>query len=172
MNVYHRVIDIIVAIIILFLVPSIYFMQKSDQLAQSIAYDNTKSFANQIETYGYLSKEMYEDYIKSLSFIDAFYEVHIEHTETIHEPIYNTSGVSGTETNVFTGDIMSYQRVEYTEELLQCLYDKQSNYLMGKGDVIKITVVVKSNGFFKKLFHKSSTDGYRSYALYYGIIRN
>lgn len=85
---FERVIDIIVGIIIMFLVPFLYFSQGHDRLLQEMIKLKTSEFTDLIETQGYISKNMYEGFLQNLSTANVMFDVSIEHQELVYEPEY------------------------------------------------------------------------------------
>lgn len=170
MNSFSKMIDILVVVIILFMVPTFYFIQKGELLAQSLAFESTKNLINNIQTHGYLSKSMYGNYLDSLSILKKTYRICLEHTETVYEPVYQQ--LSGSEENfIFTGKVNSYPKITYTSEILEWIFKEQENYEVSPGDKFTITIEVQNDsgpyhGFI------SGEHPYYCYAAYTGTIRD
>ncbi len=87
-NYFEQIVDIVLTIAIIFLVPLIYFGQKSDIIIQTLASESTISFGNEIRSKGYLSKDMYDNFLMDLSNTGLLYEVDLEQRHTVYEPEY------------------------------------------------------------------------------------
>jgi Zn finger protein HypA/HybF involved in hydrogenase expression len=83
-----HIIDIILAILVFFLFPILYFSLKQDTLIQTVTNTGTKSLVGEIRSDGYLTKERYEEYLGSLSKTGLTYDISLEHWLTIEEPEY------------------------------------------------------------------------------------
>lgn len=81
-------VDIILAIILLFLFPLLYYGQKQDSLVQSVVKMDTANLVNEVRGTGYLTKEQYDAYQDSLSRTKNVYDIEIEHRHLCYEPEY------------------------------------------------------------------------------------
>lgn len=168
MNVYQRLMDIFVGITILFLIPMMCFKQISEQYFQNIAYEYTRKLGYEIETQGYLTKAMYDDYVQSLSFIDDIFGVQFEHTKKRYEPIYKRDQNNEF---IFTGEIMTYEEQTFTEEILNDVHKPNGCYRMEKGDTIIITLTTNRREIFQRILTFAWKEQPVRYARYSGMIR-
>lgn len=103
----EHIIDILVAILVLFLFPIIYFGLKQDALVQTLVQTKTEEFVHEIRSNGYLSKQMYEDYIRELSATGLLYDITLEHSHYSYEPEYrfrSKEEVIEEQDNAYTGE--------------------------------------------------------------------
>lgn len=105
-NIYEEIIEIIVAIAIIFLFPLIYFGQKQDSLIKTIATKESQEFVDEVRSKGYITKDMYDNYLDDLSKTGMLYEVNLEHRRHLHEPEYRfrtPEEVAEEQDNAYTG---------------------------------------------------------------------
>lgn len=88
MDQHGHIIDIIIAIIIMFLFPLLYFGQKQDALIWTIAEMETASLGDEIRSKGYLTKERYSQYLENMSDTGLIYDITLEHSRIMYEPEY------------------------------------------------------------------------------------
>lgn len=84
---YGYLADIFAAILIMFLFPLLYFGLKQDAVSQSFVARKTEIFVDEIRIKGYLTKEMYDQYLEEIS-ITGLYDISMKHRQLIHEPEY------------------------------------------------------------------------------------
>lgn len=88
MNSHKHIFDLLLAILAMFVFVIIYFGQKQDLLTQTIVSIKTQDFNDEISSKGYLTKEMYEDFLKALSVTDQRFSIVMEHRQKLFEPEY------------------------------------------------------------------------------------
>lgn len=88
----QRVFSILISILILFILPLYIAFEKIDDISYSLALKITSNFVDNVTAKGYLTKEMYNDYISRLSVTGNVYDVKMEHVSKKYEPalfVYN-----------------------------------------------------------------------------------
>lgn len=88
----QRVFSILISILILFILPLYIAFEKIDDISYSLALKITSNFVDNVTAKGYVSKEMYNDYISRLSVTGNVYDVKMEHVSKKYEPalfVYN-----------------------------------------------------------------------------------
>ena len=88
MRQFEYIVDLIIAVVLMFIVPLTYFSQKSDEIVKTQAEVQTMAFMNEVKEKGYVSKDMYEKYQNKLSSTGYLYNIDLEHLTTHHEPEY------------------------------------------------------------------------------------
>ncbi len=83
-----HIIDIILAILVFFLFPLLYFSIKQDALTQTVSDTGTKSLVEEVRSDGYLTKERYGEFLDGLSRTGLTYDVTLEYWMTVEEPEY------------------------------------------------------------------------------------
>jgi len=82
------IIDIVIAVIILFLFPVLYFGQKQDALTRTVISTKTKEIVDEVRSKGYITREMYDGYLEELSDTGLLYHISMEQRQLMNEPEY------------------------------------------------------------------------------------
>jgi len=82
------IIDIVIAVIILFLFPVLYFGQKQDALTRTVISTKTKEIVDEVRSKGYITREMYEGYLEELSDTGLLYHISMKQRQLMNEPEY------------------------------------------------------------------------------------
>jgi hypothetical protein len=90
---FDNVIDALIAILLLFLVPLLYFGLKQDSLTKQLLDEKTVNFVENVRTQGSLTKSMYETYRNEIEKIQVIGDVQIKHKALILEPEYRLKTV-------------------------------------------------------------------------------
>ena len=94
----QRVFSILISVLILFILPLYITFEKIDDISYSLALKITSNFVDNVTAKGYVSKEMYNDFVTKLSVTANVYDVKMEHLSRKYEPIiytYNDKGRAG-----------------------------------------------------------------------------
>ncbi len=112
-NTLDKVIDILIAAFIMFIIPTSYFMMKKDVIIQVGIEKSTDYFCENVAAQGYISKNMYERYLDQLDNSGKFYNISLTHQQLVHEPEY----IIRTSSQVIEEDEDIWEGVnEYNEE--------------------------------------------------------
>lgn len=87
-DILGKVLDIIIAATVMFFIPLLYFGQKQDALIQSNLYETTTNLIDNVSTRGYITKEMYDGYIKKLDTYGTVFSIDLEQKKRVLEPEY------------------------------------------------------------------------------------
>ncbi len=85
---FEHIVDIVAAVIIIFLFPLIYFGQKQDALIQTLVSVETDALVSEIQSSGSLTSERYNLYQEDLAMTGMLYDVLIMQKHTVYEPEY------------------------------------------------------------------------------------
>lgn len=96
----QRVFSILISVIILFLLPLYIAFEKMDDISYSMALKITTNFVDNVTSKGYMSKEMYNDFISQLAITGNSYDVKIEHVSKKYNPAYYIYDDAGNITKV------------------------------------------------------------------------
>lgn len=83
----QRVFAIIIAVVIFFLLPLYIAFEKRDDISYSLALRITTNFVDNVKSKGYLSKEMYDNFISRLSITGNVYDIKLEHIAKKYNPV-------------------------------------------------------------------------------------
>ncbi len=138
-DIQGKLVDLIIGVLIMFIAPVLYFNKTAQSSEELIIRQYTAAFVENVCTHGYLSKTMYEDYIRQLLEQDAVLLVELEHSEQIQEPVY-IRNPEDANTFLFSGEIRSYETVTYTDEILERISQSNGRYEMNADDYFKVIV--------------------------------
>ena len=85
---YEHIVDLILAFLITFLFPILYFGLKLDAITQIIVQSETSEFVQDIRSKGYIDKGMYESYLDELAKTNVLFDIRLEHKRQNLEPEY------------------------------------------------------------------------------------
>ena len=85
----QKIIAAIVGVIILFIVPVYISFEKIDDISYSLALKLTQNFIDNVRNKGYISPEMYADYVTKLYNTNNSYDIQIEHVKKTYYPAIN-----------------------------------------------------------------------------------
>lgn len=87
-NALEKILDYIVAVILMFIIPICYFGIKKDAVIQVNVDKETSGFVELVSAQGYLTRSVYEKYLKDLGETNKLYTVELIHEQTAFEPEY------------------------------------------------------------------------------------
>lgn len=88
MNYLEKLIAVITAILLIFLIPSSYFIMKREHIIQINVTNLTENLSNRAAVQGYITRDMYEDYLTELSLTGKLYDIELIHERITFEPEY------------------------------------------------------------------------------------
>lgn len=83
----QRVFAILIAVIIFFLLPLYIAFEKKDDISYSLALRITTNFVDNVKSKGYISKEMYDNFISRLAVTGNVYDIQLEHVAKKYNPV-------------------------------------------------------------------------------------
>ncbi len=83
----QRVFSVLVAVIIFFLLPLYIAFEKKDDISYSLALKITSNFVDNVKNKGYLSKDMYDNFISNLAVTGNDYDIKMEHLSKKYYPV-------------------------------------------------------------------------------------
>lgn len=179
MNAFGKIIGILIAVVLLFVWPMQYVLQKQDILMQQYITTETSYFIDSIRNLGYVTKQMYEEYMRKIEMGNNLYEVELTH---YHMRFYNKAEAEHDNSNVemnYLGeeDMCRRYLCYYTAEILEELYSEECGYIYKMNQEDYITVKVKSKnktlGSQMQEFLLGTDYSDRNYvSIYGGLIRD
>lgn len=107
-DILQRAFSIIIAVVIFFLLPLYIAFEKKDDISYSMALRITSNFVDNVANKGYISKEMYLDYVTNLAFTNNTYDVTILHTAKKYYPTIYAKVKNGSNTTTKEYDYAKY----------------------------------------------------------------
>lgn len=155
MNAISKIIAILLAAILLYLVPTYTSFQRQEDISQLIAQQAVVTFVDAARNKGYISPTMYHDFQNMLRSSGNDYKVEMVHSRKRYDPIYSDS-------NVFQNDIQVSYDEFIEQDILKILFpentlpddDERRMYKMRVGDFFKVTItnINKTNATTMKEF--------------------
>ncbi len=168
MNAFSKIIAIIITVILLFLTPMLYMAQKQDIISQSYVSNETTKFIDSIKNSGYISPEMYMDFVKKIDATNNLYNIEIVHSHKVVEPLYDEN------TGTFLEDYDTYYYNTYQDEIIE-VFDQGKDYEFFQGDYISIIVKNRTKTIatrLMELFYSSDIPDEQILITYGGVIRD
>ena len=88
-DIVQRVFAIIFAVLVFFAMPLYMTFEKRDDISYALALKITSNFVNNVKSKGYLTAEMYTDFLSELAATDNTYEVKLQHIAKTYNPVIN-----------------------------------------------------------------------------------
>lgn len=181
MNAFGKIIGILIAVVLLFLCPIQYVAQKQDILMQQYVTTETSYFIDSVRNLGYITKQMYEEYMRRIELGNNLYDIELIHYQVVY---YKEDGEQVDsdyeETISYLGEKEdTYRRYMcyYTPDILEVLYEEESGYIykMNQEDYLTIKVKLRNKTFGKRLqellLGVDYTDG-NYITVYGGLVRD
>lgn len=92
---FQKIIAAIVGVMIMFIIPVYIAFEKVDDISYSLVLKFTQSFVDNVREKGYISPEMYSDFMGNIHSTSNSYDVEIEHVKKRYDPaiyIYDKNG--------------------------------------------------------------------------------
>lgn len=138
MDYLSKMFAFLLSAILLFVVPSFRVAWISDQALLKQVNQDTCEFVNNVRHKGFVSKIMYEDFVRKLAETGNVYTIEMRHMHDVWDYVPSTSEPEGYETANFFD--------EYSEfEILKEIYENDNQkYFMNKGDSFSVCVTNKT----------------------------
>ncbi len=86
-GILQKVVSVLIAVVILFILPVYIAYEKKDDISYALALKITTDFVDNVNAKGYITSEMYSDFIKKLAVTQNSYDVYMEHTAKKYNPV-------------------------------------------------------------------------------------
>lgn len=136
-DILGRIVDYFISIFSMFLLPICLLGLMQIRISQVYVMDQTAVFVNSCCLRGYISKEMYDDYLQTLNKTGLNYQVNLTIKRKNYEPDYQ-KGEDGK--LYFTGNILTYPEDIFEDSYLLYLLNKQGIIYLQEEDYFKTTV--------------------------------
>ena len=136
MDCLGRIAEILVTVVLLFIVPLSYTAAKEEMLCQTYVTTETAYFVDSVRNTGFLSKQMYETYVKKLAVTNVPYKIQMSHYKK--KMVEEEKVEAEQQTEEKTSYLPFYQGI-YHEDLLSSLLDTEQ-YFFQQGDFFSVVV--------------------------------
>lgn len=132
----------IMALYLLFIFPLIHTLERQEDIAYQLAYNEVSIFTDSVRDRGYLTEEMVSGFLTRLNASGYQFSMELVHMHHYFMPVY----LEPSDPTTFTGQ---YQRVEegfYTNDILDVIYEDPLSgegdgiYRMKKGDLFHVAL--------------------------------
>lgn len=110
----QKIIAAIVGVLIMFIIPVYIAFEKADDVSYSLALKLTQNFVDNVRNKGYISPEMYSEFVSGLYATNNTYDVNIEHVKKRYDPaiyIYEkTENADGSESKGNLLHVLDYEK--------------------------------------------------------------
>ncbi len=164
-----RVFSVLISVLIFFILPLYITFEKIDDISYSLALKITSNFVDNVNAKGYLTQEMYDDFVSRLSVTGMVYDIKMEHVAKKYSPVYyaninekvdtfdysmyalNVEHLDEDEVVTLSGIQVEKKNLKYSYGVSEIKYtDKQilnkiessgtKAYLMNKGDEFNVRI--------------------------------
>ena len=144
-NVIWKVLAFLLCALLVFLAPLMSLLERQDDIAYSVVFAECNRFVDACRDTGYITPNMYSEFVERLSSTGNFYDIRISHIHRSVSPVYKQEGGVLT----FTGEYDIVKSGAGQEEILSVLFpknfalsplDKSRYYLMSMGDLLFVEV--------------------------------
>ncbi|HHY64303.1 MAG TPA: hypothetical protein GX501_04585 [Clostridiaceae bacterium] len=139
-----KVLAFLVCAVLLFLVPLLNMLERQDDIAYNIVFAECSRFADICRDTGYITPNLYTDFVNRLNSTGNTYQVRMTHIKRSVNPVYRQTG----NTMEFTGDYEIIHVTRGEDEILDVLFpltplsplDESRRYKMAMGDLFFVEV--------------------------------
>ena len=86
-GILQKVFSILIAVVILFILPVYVAYEKKDDISYALALKITTDFVDNVNSKGYITSDMYNDFITKLAVTQNSYDIYMEHTSKKYNPV-------------------------------------------------------------------------------------
>ena len=166
MDAVGKIFSVIVVVFAIFFVPIILMSTTKDEVTQSVVYNITADFVDNVRAQGYVSQDQYLEFVSALDNTGELYDINMTHSHEIVTPVYENGEVVGTKTS---------EDCYYSDDILAQVYETNGAYFMNQGDTFSVEVSLKNKTLAQTM--RQSVLGYVEesspiYVVYGGVIRD
>lgn len=122
-NTIGKVFVILLAALLLFIYPLLNMFEQQEKTSRLFVFTETTAFVDAVRNIGYLSPQMYEEFMEKLSATNNLYDIFIEHRHRRYDPIYGDPMNPAT----FEEDFAINYEAYYTQEVMSVLFPESGN---------------------------------------------
>ncbi|MFD1736219.1 hypothetical protein ACFSCX_06530 [Bacillus salitolerans] len=148
MNTLQKMFAFIIAVLLLYIVPSLFSYLNQDELSEKISYPAVTTFVDSVRNKGYVSPQMYNEFVDEINHGTYVYDVQLLHQSKVYNPVYTDPTNPLTFQGTYNVDYEEY----YTKQILEVLFpnntlpddDPSRLYKMHVGDFFKVVIKNKN----------------------------
>lgn len=131
MNYISHIVGFLIAVLLMFIIPAFRMFWIVDHAILKHVNYETQLFVNTVRHKGYVSKELYENFVRNLAKTMNVYDIEMVHVRKAYVP--------GN-----TGEVVVYDDCYPTYYILNAIYNQNQDYKMKIGDEFVVSVVNKT----------------------------
>lgn len=86
-GILQKVVSILISVVIFFILPVYIAYEKRDDISYALALKITTDFVENVNSKGYISSDMYSEFLSELSVTQNSYDIYMEHTAKKYNPV-------------------------------------------------------------------------------------
>ncbi len=123
----QRIFSILLAVLMFFLLPLYIAFEKKDDISYNLALQITTNFVNSVTEKGYLTYDMYNDFITELTTTGNVYDIKLEYIAKEYNPIIQITGVKDGKSTILEDYEYIFKRDDYNRYITS----KEENIFSG-----------------------------------------
>lgn len=123
------------AVLLLYMVPAGESARRQDDLSKIIVYQSVTKFVDSVRMKGYITPQMYLDFMQEMDVTGNLYEIEMEHQHKKYEPVYDDPAEPGTFQDRYTVLYDAY----FENEVLGYLFPQSELSLEDQSRVYRLT---------------------------------
>jgi hypothetical protein len=140
-----KLLGFLIAAALLFLAPAMSILERQDDVAFTVILTETNRFADSVRDTGYITPNMYSDFINRINATGNTFDISIRHIKSTINPVYRQNGPDLEFTGEYEVVRISVSETEIMAKLFPAdgsigVFDKARRYEMKQGDLIFVEV--------------------------------
>lgn len=135
-DIWGRMLGILLAVSLLFLLPVLYFAERQETVEQLYLITETADFVDTVRMTGRLTRENYENFQSKLNGLPEMYEIKMTGR---HQRIELSS------------QMLYLHNEEFYEQQIEEQLEQEGNYCFSEGDFFRVELIKKTSGLFEKI---------------------
>lgn len=159
--------SMILAVLLMFLFPIMDTWERQDDISYMAAYSTVVEFVDSARNLGYVSKDMYDNFLQHLNATGNRYDITLEHRHRVYGKIADDES---DDDEVYINSYKNY----YTNEIEKNLA-KDERYTMDAGDYFYVSVKNTNktqSTLLKEVLYASPQEVFKIGVPYGGMVRN
>ncbi len=173
-----KILSFILILYLLFVFPLLHALERQEDIAYQLAYNEVNIFVDSVRDRGFLSPEMMDGFLSRLHFTGLSYAVELTHEHKQYVPNYSDPA----DLNTFLGTYTALTEDFYDAEIMDVLYPEnpltpkeQRTYTFNQGDLFSVHVENTSSSLataLKRVLFLQGKEGTKTIITLGGMVQN
>ena len=179
MNSITKVFAILIAVLLLYIFPISAAFDHQDDVSELVVLRAVTAFVDAVRDKGYISPEMYNDFVQALNATGNTYDIQMEHGQKRYDPVYDDP----LRPETFRGEYAVHYEMFYNAQILPVLFpdnaagkdDPSRRYRLAVGDTFYVLVknTNRTNGtILHDFLNNAGSTHVKIFIPYGGMVRN